>query len=371
MLGGFDGRPVHDVSLRITGHAVDDLEDQFVELWNWVDRKSTNPVLSVGVGIATGVAIGAASGLLFGPFVATTAMAIGTVVGALAGGAKAANYGGHDQLSPHRATIAGRARQAVQIVRTAPANYLPSLPGGATGVLEAYTQALAGARSFIYIENQYATSTTIFAALEAALDRNPALELILLINEHPDIPGYKQAQNARLTGFAMRPNVGIFSLWKASPPTATRAHADINQIYIHAKSAIIDDNWATIGTANLDGFSLDSATGAAFDNKRFFETNAVLLDGVAERPATGNVAAMRRRLWSEHLGLSEATLINRPRGGWLGLWRDTAARNVTSLQSGAPSMSGNILPHSAAVSATDELNDLGINTDPGRLHVLV
>jgi phosphatidylserine/phosphatidylglycerophosphate/cardiolipin synthase-like enzyme len=374
----FEGRPVHDVSLRISGPAVTDLEDLFVELWNFIDGKVTTVGTAIarsgGTGAVVGTGIGLVVGGLPGAFVGAIA---GTVVGLFVGAVNptAGDYGGRDQLSPHRSAPFARSGQSVRIVRTAPANYLPNLKSGETGILEAYIAAIEQARSFIYIENQYAHSVAIYSALAAALNRKPGLEVIMLINEHPDIPSYREAQNHRLTdlgAFGRRPMVGVFGLWTVASSASARALADITQIYIHSKLAIIDDNWFTVGTANLDSLSLNSASEAAFDNRRFFEVNAVLLDGTAGQPATGKVPAMRAELWSEHLGVPSAGLARPPAGGWLKLWRDTAAANVASLNASTPpSMSGGILPYSRSTSATQQLKDAGVNTAPSRLRVLV
>ena len=57
-------------------------------------------------------------------------------------------------------------------------------------------------------------------------------------------------------------------------------------VYVHAKVAIIDDEWLTVGSANLNnrGFVTDS------------ELNVVVRDPSLAR-------ALRMELWSEHLGI--------------------------------------------------------------------
>jgi phosphatidylserine/phosphatidylglycerophosphate/cardiolipin synthase-like enzyme len=319
--GALKGRPAHTVSLRIAGKAVDDLEDLFIELWN--DRDDQD-------------------------------------------------FGGRDHLAPHRVFGAVPSGQSVQVIRTVPVGYLSRLANGEMGVLEAYQRAIAEAQNFIYLEHQYFSARPIFEALQNALQNKPALQVILLINENPDIPGYKGWQNIRLKmmGFEQHPRLGVFTLWSVSPPSTTASVADINQIYVESKVAIVDDKWATVGTANLDGVSQNS-----FDlsfpgqDRRNFEVNASLFDGIGGQPPTGNIALIRRQLWAEHLGLPQTALITPPPGGWLQLWRDTAIANVALLNS-TPSTMGHILRYSRHNDAKSQLNDVGVNISSNRLKVL-
>lgn len=321
--GALKGRPAHTVSLRITGKAIDDLEDFFLELWN--DRDTQE-------------------------------------------------FGGRDQLQPHRVFASVSGGLSVQVVRTVPAGYISGLPSGEMGVLEAYQRAIAEAQDFIYLEHQYFSARPIFEVLQGALQNKPALQVIMLINENPDIPTYKSLQNNRLKamGFEQHPRLGIFALWSVSPSATIASVADINQIYVESKVAIVDDKWATIGTANLDGVSQQS-----FDwpfpgqDRRNFEVNASLFDGIGGQPPTGNVALIRHQLWAEHLGLPQTALVTPPPGGWLQLWRDTATANVNQLNSTIPpSMTGHILQYSRHNEAKSQLNDAGVNISPNRLRVL-
>jgi hypothetical protein len=130
----------------------------------------------------------------------------------------------------------------------------------------------------------------------------------------------------------------------------------------------VDDKWATVGTANLDGISLEQALefGPIGRNHRSVEINAVLLDGVAGQLATGNVLALRNALWAEHLGRDIPLAV--PPGGWLTLWQSVANANVASLNANPPTLNGHILPYSLAGSDESQLRSLGI--DISRLRIL-
>src|SRR6478609_10515989 len=63
-----------------------------------------------------------------------------------------------------------------------------------------------------------------------------------------------------------------------------RAEQHTDPVYIHAKIAIVDDEWFTLGSANLNEHSLFNDT----------EMNVVTHD-------PGLARATRLRLWGEHL----------------------------------------------------------------------
>jgi phosphatidylserine/phosphatidylglycerophosphate/cardiolipin synthase-like enzyme len=86
-----------------------------------------------------------------------------------------------------------------------------------------------------------------------------------------------------------RGRVRIFTLYTGA---ADQKRAWVYKpVYAHAKVAIVDDAWCTLGSANLN------ERGMASDS----EINAQVLDGTVAR-------ALRLRLWSEHLHLPEETI---------------------------------------------------------------
>jgi phosphatidylserine/phosphatidylglycerophosphate/cardiolipin synthase-like enzyme len=308
-LEGIGARPVHDVSLRISGPGTADLADTFATLWNHRSNVA---------------------------------------------------FGGADLLPDPGPRPASAGGQSMQLVRTLPRKVLPSLPGGEVGVLEAYQRAIGAATDVIYLENQYFSSAAIVRALRRAMADNPALQVILLINEHPDIPTYRGWQNRRLLreiGLP-HPQLGAFTLWRTGRSAGSLS---IQQAYVHAKVGIVDTRWATVGTANLDGISMEAAAELPFaSRKRSVEVNGVLFDGIAGQPATGAVAQLRSALWSEHLGQVPG---GRPTGGWLSLWQQCATANIASLNADPPSMSsGRILPYRQEPSARGQLAALGVDT---------
>lgn len=332
------GRPLHDVSLRVTGPAVHDLEAIFAELWN-------------EAAVATA---------------------------------------DDETLRPSCAPASADGRGAIRVVRTAPRDVFRGRPEGATEILDACCAGIERARSLIYVEHQYLSARPVFAALARALARAPALELVVVLNQNPDVTAYRGWQNERLAEFGLleHPRVGVFALWSAEPSGTRPTVMKVNQLFVHSKVVTVDDEWATVGSANLDGVSLlsygDDFAGPLarriFRRVRNFDVNVTVRDGAEGAPRTGSVADLRMRLWGEHLGVPSAELDARPRGGWLPVWRDRAARNVAALDAVAlaggggsagapPAMNGFVLPYSVCSTPAEQLADVGVRVDPARLRL--
>ena len=121
--------------------------------------------------------------------------------------------------------------------------------------------------------------------------------------------------------------------------------------------AIVDDLWATVGSANLDGDLLTYSQNAVHGGFWFLgglltlrqsgvvtenresETNIVIYNGVDGYPASTLPVDLRRRLWAEHLGLVEngtpnpqdPLLDTKPATGWLELWKTRADAKLAGL----------------------------------------
>jgi phosphatidylserine/phosphatidylglycerophosphate/cardiolipin synthase-like enzyme len=88
---------------------------------------------------------------------------------------------------------------------------------------------------------------------------------------------------------------------------------------VHAKVAIVDDRWLTVGSANLNEHSLFNDT----------EVNVLTCDeGLATRT--------RRRLWAEHLEVGAQALATDPVAAIDALWRPIAFEQLERLARGLP-----------------------------------
>jgi phosphatidylserine/phosphatidylglycerophosphate/cardiolipin synthase-like enzyme len=256
---------------------------------------------------------------------------------------------------------------AVQIIRTLPGDRFPDQPFGEVGILEAYLRCFAEARTFIYLENQYYTQDAITDGLIQALKGTPGLQVIMLINLRLDIPRYsvwQQQQVKRLhasLNAEQNSRLGLFTIW-SHEKDATKPR--ILKNYVHSKIAVADDKWATVGSANLDGASLLEGEYLFTEGGRDTEVNAMVLNGVEGLPASDFPAGLRKKLWSEHLGLAQDALVAPPAGGWLSVWQDCATTKIVNLnkQPNQPVLC-RILPWQPQEDPTKYLQACGVKTD--------
>ncbi|MFN8473508.1 MAG: phospholipase D-like domain-containing protein [Anaerolineae bacterium] len=277
---------------------------------------------------------------------------------------------------------------AMQIVRTLTAGRFDNPSDGEKGILEAYLRAIANAKDFVYLETQYFTNDAIGHALVEAMKRNTDLQVIVALNIQPDVPFYPFKQRRLITRIrkgigqtASGPQrFGVFTRWSHE---VGQPRPQMLPIYIHAKAGIVDNAWATVGSANLDGLSLDSSLPSQIlhslfntREQRAVEVNGIMLN--TESDSTQVVDILRRKLWAEHLGyvsaqgepdITAADLTTRPAGGWLKLWSDRAAATLQQLRNNPTQPLTNmarVLPwptdDSTHKTPRDHLNALGIHT---------
>ena len=262
----------------------------------------------------------------------------------------------------------------IRVVRTSPGD-------GPMEILPALLDGIARSRSLIYVEHQYLSARVVVEALVRALDRHRALEIIVVLNQNPDVTAYRGWQNARLheAGLLEHPRVGLFVLW-TSAVDAESGRRVLNQVFVHSKVVAIDDRWATVGSANLDGVSLhsygDDFTGPlgrrVFRGVRNYDVNAVIDAELGDDDTAEQVRGLRTRLWQEHLGASLHAVGKRPARGWLSLWRSVAKRNVNALSrrlGGSFLDRSFVLPYSIRSTPRAQLADVGVLFAPGAVEL--
>jgi phosphatidylserine/phosphatidylglycerophosphate/cardiolipin synthase-like enzyme len=340
------GRPLHDVSVHLRGPAVAELEALFAAVW----RSS-----------------------------------------------EATAHGTPTVAAPCAAPRVTAPSAGMRVVCDAPDGILAGAPNGGKQMLGELLAGIARARRFIYVEHQYLTSRPIVAALVGALRREPGLEIIIVLNQNPDLTAYRCWQNERLEEHALlrHPRVGVFTLWSTDEDPEREGVTRINQLFIHSKVIVIDDEWAAVGTSNLDGVSMgdfgDDFAGPlgrrVFRGVRNVEVNVVIEAGSHEglnleddscESHAESIVGLRERLWREHLG-ADKELSERAERGSLAIWRKAARENVRILASlgverssspafGQPTrMVGHLLPYSDCAFPGGQLADVGVPLDPKRL----
>jgi phosphatidylserine/phosphatidylglycerophosphate/cardiolipin synthase-like enzyme len=235
-----------------------------------------------------------------------------------------------------------------QVVRTLSAGRFSFLDGTSEkGILECYLRAFSAATQFIYLENQYFTDAIIADALAKAVQENTNLELVFLLNIKPDVLFYpgRQARLIKQVRAAAPDRVGVFTRWSYDH---TRPRPWVAPIYLHSKTGVVDDGWATIGSANLDGLSLDHnllLSPLTFGETTAAELNVTILDGTPGASGMGPAERLRRRLWAEHLGILGSDGLPNPDDDrlkdtgntkWLPLWKLAAKNALDHVKSGTP-----------------------------------
>jgi len=172
----------------------------------------------------------------------------------------------------------------LQIVRTVPEHVYRAEPRGDFRILESYVRALRSARRLVYLENQFLWSPEISAILVDKLRVPPSDDFRMLI-VLPAKPSSGGDDTRGVLGELVEADAGAGRLLACT--LFARAGRSADPVYVHAKVAIVDDTWLTIGSANLNEHSLFNDT----------EMNVVSHDPTIARET-------RLRLWAEHLELS-------------------------------------------------------------------
>jgi phosphatidylserine/phosphatidylglycerophosphate/cardiolipin synthase-like enzyme/uncharacterized membrane protein YdjX (TVP38/TMEM64 family) len=181
----------------------------------------------------------------------------------------------------------------VGIARTEPAF------GGRPGVLEIrqlHFDMIAAARRYLYMENQYFSSSTIAEALAQRLRETDGPEVVVI-------------SPRRESGWLEETTMGVLRarlhqrLRQADPVGRYRMYCpDLPQLAtgclnLHSKVLVVDDELLTIGSANLSNRSM------GFDT----ECN-LILEAAGDERVRHAIAGLRNRLLGEHLDTDPAVV---------------------------------------------------------------
>jgi phosphatidylserine/phosphatidylglycerophosphate/cardiolipin synthase-like enzyme len=203
-----------------------------------------------------------------------------------------------------------------QFVRTLPEGVYPFAPKGDFRILESYARALRSAQRLVYIENQFLWAPEIVGLLAAKLRQPPRPEFrVVVVLPQRANQGQENTCGQLQVLDEADGDAGRFTASTISAVDAGRAE----RVYIHAKTAIVDDHWLTIGSANLNGRGLYNDT----------EANVVTHDADLARSA-------RLRLWAEHLECPIAEIDHDPAQVIDQLWRPRARQERERAERGDP-----------------------------------
>ena len=184
----------------------------------------------------------------------------------------------------------GAGPHTVQVVRTIAEGMYDEVPDGDFRVLESYIRAIRHAERFIYLENQFLWAPEITKLLSDKL-RTPPHDDFRLVVVLPHRAN--NGQDDTLGQIAVLKDADIGDrLVVATLRSLTGERED--RLYVHAKVAVVDDRWLTIGSANLNAHSLFNDT----------EMNVVTDSADLARET-------RIRLWAEHLQVDPAQIADR------------------------------------------------------------
>ncbi|GAA4983246.1 phospholipase D family protein [Kitasatospora paranensis] len=141
----------------------------------------------------------------------------------------------------------------VQVLRTYPNRLLrgyPYAPDGERSVARGYRKALLRARALVHVEDQYLWSAEVAGCFARALADNPGLRLIAVVPSHPD-------QDGRLTrGMNLVGRIAALEELRRAGGDRVAVYGVENHagtpVYVHAKVCVVDDVWASVGSANLN-----------------------------------------------------------------------------------------------------------------------
>jgi phosphatidylserine/phosphatidylglycerophosphate/cardiolipin synthase-like enzyme len=305
--------PAHDIFCRIEGPVVADLERNFVGRWN-------------------------AETAAFNTFV-TTANTNGKALGKF----RIDNRFPISSLS--LSSPPGKVGNAVaQMLRTLSSGIqsrftgLYSVQVVRDDIARSYERAISAATELIYIENQVMRQESLADAIISRFKAAPKLQVILVLPVVPEEIADGSADDITFHGQALQHdalvklktalggNLGLYSLLQKKRATGKMTFFNSLQIDVHCKIIVVDDVFASIGSANASprSFTLDSEI-----NIGWYE------------PAT--VKKFREDLWKEHLGSPTGSLFAawKP-ANYVQEWDAIAGKNVKA----KPELrQGFIVPH--------------------------
>ena len=272
--------PRHDVAVRIEGPLVFDVHDDFAQKWNTTLARERRGLRR-----------------LFGKTLA-----------------RISGFGPSSRVEPLKRQRLGAGPAVAQFVSTVPGKRRDE-----QAIYDVLIRAIRNARRLIYIENQFFRSLPIARALAASLRQHPNMGLIVVTNQitAPLRYAYGAAWHtwrAQQRLREQRPELTVYQLLGRGPVDGVLRYSPIE---VHSKVMVVDDEWVTVGSANLNERSILSET----------EANVAIED-------VGIARGLRCRLMAEHLGLAEDDPRLSDQRVATELWQRLAAENAAAKRRG-------------------------------------
>lgn len=206
-----------------------------------------------------------------------------------------------DRLPFPSVASAARGSAVVQMQRTvrrelytdgtpAPGGRAFDIAQGELSIADQYVKAIDAAQRSIYLEDQAIGSPAIVASLHAALERGVRVGFVVPINVHPGMALARK--HPRMAAFFdSLAALGRFDNFTLAGLATRRASGEYQNVYVHAKVALVDDGWCTIGSCNTANRSFYGDT----------ELNASIWHAQTVR-------TLRAELLEEHLGIDTSRM---------------------------------------------------------------
>lgn len=177
-----------------------------------------------------------------------------------------------------------------------------------------WLRSILAARRFIYMEEQYLSHPCAAKAINRVLPRLDHVIILIPPSGITDFPGRWERRLNFIRIASAGPHGHKVRVYTRAVDPGQACRRSGRHVYVHAKTAMIDDELAIIGSANC--------------NHRGWETDSELAFAVFEQSEGPMPLAkqLRMRLWAEHLGMS-ASLVDDP-VRTKGLWDTAPTRNV-------------------------------------------
>jgi phosphatidylserine/phosphatidylglycerophosphate/cardiolipin synthase-like enzyme len=228
-----EGGSNHDVYLELAGPAATDVHHNFVQRWNGASERDREDGSWPTRALADDL-----------PFPSQVSPAAGSI-----------------PVQITRTIMAGRYSD-----QTATPGGVPfAVADGERSVLEQYLAAIDAARSSLYFEDQTFGSLAVLERVEKALDRGVEVVYVVPGGGHPWLSASRDAERNRAF-FQRFDALRRFEGFTLAGLAANDGAGGYSEVYVHAKLLLVDDAWATIGSANVWDRSLyaDTELNASF-----------------------------------------------------------------------------------------------------------
>jgi len=205
--------------------------------------------------------------------------------------------GAIDDLDPPTSRTGPAGDTTAQIVRSILPGLYPELPDGENSIREQYLSAIGSAQDYIYVEDQILLSRVVLVALAEALERGVTVMALVPGDPMPELARFR-AFPGIAAGYDALAALGEFPGFCLAAPAARRSWG-YEEVYVHSKTMVVDDRWATIGSANLifTSFQGDTEMNVSFwdaDVARAFRVRQVdEQGGFSSGGMTGQVAVQK------------------------------------------------------------------------------